>query len=220
MLLHPARTLAGAIGDRRWGALLLVSTLVAAGAGAGVMLTGTGQQALLDQGERTAAALAMPLDDQTYARLRESVRWAPLYGVAAALVAVPLGAAGAAVALQSTFGRGAAIPFAAVMAMTVHAGAILMLRQMVGAVLTYVRETTASGLTLGSWFPGVDPVAPLARLLGFVDLFVLWWIVLLALGTALLYRRNARRLLGGFVALYLALALVAVALVAAVGGRA
>lgn len=219
MVLHPAGTLAAAIRDRRWGALLLVATLAAGGAGAGVMSTATGQQAFVDGWERTAAALGRPLDDQEYAQLRASRRWAPAYAAAAALIAVPLAAAGAALALQSTLGRGTGVPFAAVMAMTVHAGVVLMLRQLAGAALMYASESTVSRLTLGSWFPGVDPASALARPLGFVDLFVVWWIVLLALGTAVLYGRSARRVMGAFLVLYLTVAVLAATLLALAGGR-
>jgi hypothetical protein len=220
MVMHPARTLAAAIRDRRWGALLLVMTLAAGGAGAGVMSTAIGQQALVDGWERTAAALGVPLDDAAYARLRASRRWAPAYAAVTALIAVPIAAAGAALALRSTVGRSTGIPFAAVMAMTVHAGVVLMLRQLAGAVLTYATESTASRLTLGAWFPGVDPASAPARLLGFVDLFVVWWIGLLAVGTALLYGRSARRVMGALLAVYLAVAVVAAALLAVLGGRA
>jgi hypothetical protein len=182
MVMHPARTLAAAIRDRRWGALLLVMTLAAGGAGAGVMSTAIGQQSLVDGWERTAAALGVPLDDAAYARLRASRRWAPAYAAVTALIALPIAAAGAALALRSTVGRSTGIPFAAVMAMTVHAGVVLMLRQLAGAVLTYATESTVSRLTLGAWFPGVDPASALARLLGFVDLFVVVTAVALVIG--------------------------------------
>jgi hypothetical protein len=94
-----------------------------------------------------------------------------------------------------------------------------MLRQLAGAVLTYATESTVSRLTLVAWFPGVDPASALARLLGFVDLFVVWWIGLLAVGTALLYGRSAKRVMGALLAVYLAVAVVAAALLAVLGGR-
>jgi hypothetical protein len=84
-------------------------------------------------------------------------------------------------------------------------------------VLAYARETTASAISLGAWFPGLDASSPLARALGFADLFVLWWIVLLGIAAAMLYGKRRRNLVFGFLALYLVLALVGAAAFAAAG---
>ena len=40
----------------------------------------------------------------------------------------------------------------------------------------------------------LDEASPVARFLGVVDLFVVWWIVVLAIGMSVLYRRPTRSL--------------------------
>ena len=53
-------------------------------------------------------------------------------------------------------------------------------------------------MTLGAGFPMLDASSPLARALGFVDLFVVWWAVVLAIGVGVVYERRARTVAVGF----------------------
>ena len=62
---------------------------------------------------------------------------------------------------------------------------------------------------------GLDASSALARALSFVDLFVVWWIVLLGIAAAMLYGKRRRHLVCGFLGLYLVLALVTAAAIAA-----
>ena len=100
--------------------------------------------------------------------------------------------------------------------MVVHAGVILALGRLVAAPLVYARETTASATTLGSWFPGFDEASPIARFLGAIDLFTVWWAVVLGIGLAILSGRRARNVAVGLVSLYVGVALIAAAAMVAV----
>jgi hypothetical protein len=181
------------------------------------MSTTVGQQALVDQWERTSAALRHEVDDAGYSQLEAWSRFGALYAVGTALLAGPAMAAVAAGLMHVAFGRTRA--WTAAMAVAVHAGVVLTLRQVVVAALTYSRETTASTLSVGAlMFPGLDAASGSARLLGFVDVFVLWWVVLLAIGAARLYRRRARSTVLAFVGVYLVVAaLIAVVFTVAAG---
>ena len=176
-----------------------------------VMQTSVGQQALVDQWERTTAALGHELDAAGYAQLEELSQYGALYSAAGTLLVGPVLALVVTAVLQAGFGRKGTVPFVLAFAAVVHAGVVLALRQVVVALLAYARETTASAVSLGIWFPGLDASSPLARALGFVDLFVLWWIVLLGIAAAMLYGKRRRNLVFGFLGMYLVLALVAAA---------
>ena len=65
-----------------------------------------------------------------------------------------------------------------------------------------------------------DEASPLARFFGAVDVFVLWWAVVLAIGVAVLYRRRARVIAVTFVGIYAALALVLAIVMAVTSGGA
>jgi hypothetical protein len=201
----------------RWADVLLVTTLAAGLAGALVMSTAVGQQALLDQLERTADAVGRPLDDAGYARLQSLSVRAPWYAAAMAVVNGPaLTIAVTGLVVVAAGARRRRATFRQILAVVAHAGVILTLRQLVAAPLTYVRETTASATALGVWFPGLDEGAPLARFLGSLDLFVLWWAVVLGVGLAAAYQIRTRRavamVIGSCVVVALAVTIVTTAL--------
>jgi hypothetical protein len=114
------------------------------------------------------------------------------------------------------YGRGRrSVSFAQVLSVVAHAGVILTLRQVIGAGTTYLRETTTSAAAVGLWFPTLDEASPVARFVGTLDLFVLWWLVVLAAGVGVLYNRRfpttALTFAGAYVAAALLLALAMVA---------
>jgi len=216
---QPRSTFQRAVYHPRWALLLLVTTVASAASGVALMETAIGRQALVDQWERTAAAFGRPLDDQAYGRLEElSERDSAGYAVANALLSGPVLAIGVAVALRLIF-RGDAT-FRQVMTVTTYAGVILALRQVVAAPVSYMRESTSSATTLASWFSMTDEASPVARFFGAVDVFVLWWAVVLAIGVAVLYRRRARVIAVTFVGIYAALALVLAIMMAVTSGGA
>ena len=97
---------------------------------------------------------------------------------------------------------------------------VLALRQIVETPIMYLRETLASPITLGLIASPINEASPIARFLGIVDLFVLWWIVVLAIGVAVLHQRSARRLVLVFLGAYLAIAVILAAVMVATGGTA
>lgn len=218
VLRRPRATLTRAAAAPRWPGLLIGLTVAAAAANAAVMGTAVGRQALVDQWERTALAFGQTVDDARYAQFQALSQRGALYGVGSALVSVPLLIVGAAVALHLAFGRRQ--PFRQVLSVVTVSGVILALRVIVSAPLTYARETTASATSLGVWFPGFDEAAAPARLLGLIDLFAIWWVVVLAIGVSVLYQRRALRVALTLVGIYAGLAAGLALVMAALGGTA
>jgi hypothetical protein len=209
VIRRPQRTFQSLARDPRWADVLLVTTVAAALAGALVMRTEIGQQALVDQWERTALAFGQPVDDAAYARLETASEQGPLYAAAMAVVNGPVVAVGAALVLFVVLGGSKRnVTFRQVLSVTAHAGVLLALRQIIAAPATYIRETTASATALGVWFPGFDEASPVARFLGALDLMVVWWAVVIGIGIAVLYRRQPRRVAAALVGVYAAAALL------------
>jgi hypothetical protein len=105
-----------------------------------------------------------------------------------------------------------------VFAVVVHAGVILALRQVVAAPVSYLRETTSSATALNVWVPGLGETSPVGRLLAMFDLFIVWWLVVVAIGVAVLYDRRARGLAAMFVGIYIGFAAFLAGLMALFGG--
>jgi hypothetical protein len=202
----------------RWLALLVALTLATAAAGAAVSATEVGQLALVDQWERTALAFGQPVDDSRYASLQAWSQLGPAVAAGNALLAGP----GIALAISLVvFGwlrgrtrTGQPVSYQQVLAVVVHAGVILAIGRLVAAPLVYARETTASATTVGSWFSSFDEASPVARFLGALDFFTLWWAVVLGIGVAVLSGRRARTCAAWIVSVYVGIALVAAAVMA------
>ena len=210
VLRSPRATFSVVALNPRWAAVLLVTLTVTFISGAVLLGTDVGRTGLVDQWERTALAFGQRVDDARYLAFEDASRYGVLYAGLSALASGPLLALGVSAVMFGVFTRmlrGTAT-FGQVFAIVAHAGAILAVRQMVVAPLNYARETLASPTTLTLVFSVLDESSPLARFFGIVDLFVLWWVVTLAVGAAVLYRRPALRLVFTFLGAYLALAIV------------
>jgi hypothetical protein len=219
ILRRPRLTLQEVASQPRWVSLLVTLTLVTAVAGALVSATEVGQLALVDQWERTALAFGQAVDDTRYADLLAWSRLGPAAAVANALLAGPGVALGMSVLVFGWLRRrgGAAagpVSYSQVLAVVVHAGVILAVGRLVAAPLVYARETTASATTVGAWFPSLDEASPVARFLGAMDLFTVWWAVVLGIGVAVLSGQRARTCAAWLVSLYVGVALIAAAVMA------
>ena len=210
VLYAPRTTFHDVVRAPNWLGVLICTCLLSAGASAVVLETEVGHVALLDQWERTAVAFGLSIDDSEYAAMGAASEHGTLYAVGSAVAVGPALAAAIAGMLLIGLRRAAlpAVTYSQVLAVVAHAGVILALRQVVAAPLTYARETLASPFTLRLLFSGLEDAFLSARISSGVDLFVVWWIVVLAIGTSVLYQRSARRVALVFLGVYVAMATV------------
>jgi len=221
VFLQPRATFDALAAAPRSADVLAIALVAAFAATALALETATGELALLDQLERTASAFGKPMDDSQYKTLQEISGHGTAYAFVTALVAGPVLALGVSTALVAALRppAGVTVTFRQVLAITSHASVILALRQVLAAPLIYARETLASPLALSMFFTLLDEGSPLARFAGMIDLFVIWWIVVLAIGVSVVYRRRMARIAAAFAGVYVVLAAL-VALMATVTGGA
>ena len=222
-VIHAPRATFESLAARpRWGDVLILTFLVTALSSAFLFETETGRLALLDQWERTALAFGQTVGDSEYAALARASDDGAVYAMASAFASGPVVALTLAAILFVLFRRftGDGVRFQQVFAVVVHAGVILTLRQVIAAPLVYARETLASPATLNLLFATLDETSPLARFFGIVDLFVIWWIVVLAIGMSVLWRKPAHRLALSFMGAYVVLAGILTLAMALTGGTA
>ena len=202
--------------------MLIVSCLLSAAVSAVVLETTVGRFALLDRWERAAVEFGQNIDDSLYAAMGRASEYGWLYAVASALATGPLLAMALSGLLFLMFRMpaAAAVTYRQVLAVVAHATVILALRQVVAAPLIYARETLASPLTLRMFVSGLPADALPARFSSAIDLFVVWWLIVLAIGMSVLFRRPARRLALIFLSAYLAIAAILTIATALTGGLA
>jgi len=218
---RPRTTFAAILKAPSWAPVLVATTAITFLCSLGFLRTEVGRQALVDQWERTATAFGQTVDDAAYARMEDTAGsggFGLLYAAATALGYGPVlvFALSALLFLVLTPRHS----YSQVLAVVAYAGVILALRQVIATPLNYVRESISSPTTLIQFFSMFDEASPVARFLGVIDLFVVWWIAVLAIGVSVLYGRSTRRLALAFAGAYVALALMAALAMAVSGGTA
>lgn len=219
VIRSPRATLTAVAAAPRSAGVLALTFAVTAACSAALLQTEVGRLALVDQWERTASAFGQTVDDAQYAALEQASENGVAYAVIASLASGPLLAVVLSgvllVVFNARFGKKA---YAQVLAVVAHAGVILALRQVIAAPVNYARETLASPMTMTVFLSMFDEASPLARLFGVIDLFVLWWLAVVAIGMSVVYQRRTRPLLMAFIGAYVVLALLLVIAMAMTGG--
>jgi hypothetical protein len=222
VLLSPRKTYAGVAARPRWLGMLAVVLLIIATGSVVFSSTEVGRQALLDQQVRTMESFGIKLPEEAYQRMEEQMSrpYTPYVGAAAAVVVVPivlLAIAGVAFAIFNAVLGGDAT-FKQAFAVVVHAGVITAFQQLFVYPLDYARESMSSATNLAVFLPFLDENTFPARLLGGIDLFVIWWLVNLAIGLGVLYKRRTGPIAVGMLAVYLAIALIVAGVKTALSG--
>ena len=221
VIRRPRATFEDVVATPNWLGLMAGMTVASVLAGVLLFQSGVGRLALLDQWERTAAAFGQQVDDARYTELQALSEHGAAYSMAAAVLGGPVLILGVSGLLLAILGNGRhRVSFRRMLAVVTHATVILTLRQLIAAPFVYARETTSSATSLGVWFPALDETSPVARFLGALDLFVVWWVVLLAIGMSVLHRRSSRPLAVSFVGAYMGIAAVMAIVMALLGGDA
>jgi hypothetical protein len=222
VVTSPRHTLTAVAARPRWAGMLVLTTLVAFACSALLLRTEVGQLALVDQWERTAIGFGGVIGDAEYARLQELSRQAVTYAAVTTFMSGPV----LAFALAGVLTLGlravldADVSFKQSLAVVVHAGVILALRQLIATPLQYMGETLASPTTLVRLAGSIDETSPLARFMGVIDIFVIWWIVVLAIGIAAATQHRVRPLAFAFAGVYIVLAVALALTMAMTGGTA
>ena len=220
VIRRPRATLTAVAAAPRWVGVMVLTFLISAFSSAALLQTHVGRVALVDQWERTASAFGQNVDDRQYAALEDASANGAAYAAISAFAGGPLLAFGLAAILLAAFNRVAArtATYSQLLAIAAHAGVILALRQLVAAPVNYARETLASPMTMTVFFSWLDEGSPIARFFGVIDLFVVWWLMVLAIGLSVVYHRPARPVLVRLLGAYLVLALLLVTAMALTGG--
>jgi len=136
------------------------------------------------------------------------------------IVALPLAAAVIAAIALAVFNAllGGDGTFKQAFAIVAHSGVVLSVAQLFGLPLAYARQTLSSATNLGVFAPFLDESSFAARLLGAIDLFIVWWMISLAIGLAVLYRKRTGPIAAGLLVLYVAIGIVIAAVKTAMSG--
>jgi hypothetical protein len=220
VILSPAMVFRTLAAEPRWAGILVLTVAVAAGASGVLFWTDVGQQALLDQRVDLLEGFGQLVDDERYAWLESDVPSLACEQLAIIVLGLPLLTVALGVGAHVTYGaRTAGVTLRHALAVVAHAGAILMVRYLIVSPWNYVRESLGSPLNFGVLFPFLEEGGFAASFLGMLDVFVLWWVLVLATGLGVLYHRSTRSVAATILAVYAGLAVVIAGARSALGGQ-
>jgi hypothetical protein len=220
VLTAPRDTFRSIAAHPKWFGMLATTMLIVMFFSALPLTTEEGKQALLDQQVSQREAFGAQVSDQQYEGMRRGIAFAPYFAVAFVLVVVPIVALLISGILFAVFNAamGGEASFKQLFSVVVHAGAVSALGTVFTGPLNYFRGAVGSATNLRVLLPMVDEKSFVGRLLGMTDLFIIWWLVVLAIGIAVLYRRRTQPIAITLLGIYAVIALAVAAFMSGVGG--
>jgi hypothetical protein len=203
------------------GALVVVLVL-SIGASMVFFSTEVGKNALMDQQERTLQNFGVRMNDARYAQMQARMQGSSTvyFTAAGQLVALPLLAVVIAGILIAVFNAvmGGNATFKQVFAIVIHSQVLGALGALFMYPIMYAKESLSSPTNLMVFMPFLDEGSFLARLLGAIDLFRIWWIVNLAIGMGVLYKKRTTPIATTMLVLYAVIGLIIAAIGVAFSG--
>lgn len=219
-VISPGETMASVAAHPAWLDVLAFTTVLVA-LGFGLFLSSdVGQAAYVEQAVASVESFGQTVNAEMYTVLQRQATISRYLQPAAIVFFAPLTTAGIAGILFGVFAvLGGEARYRQVFAVVTHAGVISLLQQAFTLPMNYQRQSMSSATNLAVFFQNLPDGSFLASLLGFIDLFWIWYLVVLAIGLAAVYRRRWTSVAGGLFVVYIVIGLALAAIKAVLGGR-
>jgi hypothetical protein len=210
VIFSPRDTFTKIVARPAWAGALGLVTVIIAVLSYVFLSTEVGQSAWLDQQVRQTEAFSGAVTEQQYTMFEAMAPTVRYWGAGFTLLLVPIFNLIIAGILLAVFNAllGGSASFKQVAAVLAHSGAVSIVQQIFIFPLNYARESMSSATNLGLLVPFLDEGNLLARFLGTIDLFIIWWLVVLAIGIGVLFRRKTAPIFWSFMGVYVVIALV------------
>jgi hypothetical protein len=220
IITAPKETFASVVAHPRWLGMLLVVTIVVAVCTALPMMTETGKEATLRTSVEQMESFGITVSDQMYEQMRGRMWFAPYQTAIGILIFSPvMGVVFAGILfLVFNVAMGGTATFKQVFTVSCHAGAITALQQLFTGPLNYFRGAVTSATNLAVLMPMVPSKSFVGRMLAMTDLFLIWYVLVLAIGLGVLYRRKTQPIALTLYGVYAAGVIVIAAVMSRVGG--
>lgn len=194
IITSPRDTYAAVVARPRWLGMFLLTSIITAAGAALPMTTEAGKQAAVDQQVSTMEGFGMQVSDEQYDQMMKGTAIMPYMTFGSVLVGGLFMTLVIAAIFWAIFNAamGGDAAYKQILAVLVHASVISALGQLFTAPLNYFRGSVASATNLAVLLPMLDEKSFAGRLAGMIDLFIVWWLVVLSIGLAVLYRRRTQ----------------------------
>jgi membrane protein, antimicrobial resistance system len=189
--------------------MLLTVALLTAVFTALPMTTDAGKQAAIDQQVQSIKSLGFPVTDQTYDQMQKGASRLPYTTGIGAFVFIPIVSAIFAGLLFAIFnaGLGGEASYKQVYSVYIHSGVIGVVSAGLSGVVNYFSGRVGSVANLGALLPMLPEKSFAANLLGTVDVFIIWSVIVLAIGLGVLYKRRTQPIAISLLSVYAVIAL-------------
>ena len=167
------------------------------------------QEVLLDQQVKMIESFGVNISDQMYAGIEQGVARAAYTTPISLVFIIPIAAAITAAIILGIWGMlmGGTGTFKQVYAIMAHSGIITALQILFSMPLSYATGRLA-GANLSVFVPMLEETSFIARFLGAIDLFWIWWCVSIAIGVGVLFKRKTSGIAATFLGIYGLIALL------------
>ena len=173
IITSPKETFRSVVAHPAWFGMLALICVGMAVAVGGYLFTKVGQQAWLDT---ATSAMRAPVNEQQLAAMDKIAPYVGYFGILQMLIGGPLISLLIAGILFAVFNAalGGTATFKQLFSVVVHSSAVSLLGQLYTMPMNYARGTLSSASNLAVLLPMIDEASFLGRLLGMVDLFVMF----------------------------------------------
>ena len=212
IITSPRSTFQHVVARPRWLGMYLLTAVIIAIFAALPMTTDAGRQATLDQQVSQMEAFGVEVSDEMYEQMRQRTQYAAYTTAGGILLGSLVISLLTAAILWAVFNAalGGDATYKQILAVLIHAGVISALGQMFTGPINYFRGAVTSATSLGALLPIFDDQSFMGKLFGMIDIFIIWWLIVLAMGLAVLYRRKTQPIAYSLFGIY-ALIIVAIA---------
>jgi hypothetical protein len=213
IITSPSATYGQIVKRPKVAGILFLSSLVIGLAQGLPQLTERGRAAALEMQVQQMERFGMTVNEQMYQQMeqRSHSSIGAISTIVGSMVGLPFMAVVITTLLWVVFNAimGGSATFKHVMSVVSHSYVITALGTAFAAPIMYARGAMSSGVAnLGALMPMLDETSFLAKVLGMIDLFLVWWVIVLAIGLAALYKRKTSSVATGLFVFYGILVLV------------
>ena len=212
VLTSPKSTLESVVSFPRWFGIFAVTVALSIAVSTAFFWSEVGQTAFVEQMKAGNAAVT---DQQAQMAVTVTKYATPIVGPIFALLFL-LAVAGILMGVFAITGGSAS--FKQVLAVVAHAGVVSTVAQVVLMIANYLRGSMVSITSLQGLGQAFAEHGFMAGFLGAIDLWWFWYLLVLAIGLGVLYRRRTAPIFVSFTALYVVIALAVGAFKAATAG--
>jgi hypothetical protein len=182
--------------------------------------TTVGREAALDQQLSTMDQFGFHPTDQQLERIEAAAGRSRYFALAGQAVVIPLASLALAAIALAVFNAalGGNATFRQVYAVVAHSWFLPALQTLFVLPLNYARASMSSSTSLAVFLPMLDDASFAGRLLGGIDLFRIWWLVSLAIGLGVLYKRRTTPIAWTLIAVYVVVVLILAGAATALSG--